>query len=91
MSIVALTHLPSPGIGAGLRTYVPGEQIDYERALAQHAEYRRLLVASGAEVIALDGNRDLPDSVFVEDAASVAVEPARGRPRYREAPAGRIG
>jgi dimethylargininase len=92
---IAITHVPSPRLEQGERTYIESTAISYERAVAQHARYREVLRACGAEVIVLDANRDLPDSVFVEDTAIVldeiavitpmGVESRRGEPPAIEA------
>ena len=48
--------------------------IDIGRARRQHAEYQRVLAQHGYEVIELPEAPELPDSVFVEDAAVVLPE-----------------
>jgi len=73
---IAITHVPSPRIDNGERTYVGQSAIDYPRALDQHARYREVLRDCGADVRLLDANRDFPDSVFVEDTAIVLDEVA---------------
>jgi dimethylargininase len=55
-------------------TYVGEQAIDLEVARRQHAGYCDALRACGAEVTVLDVNRDMPDSVFVEDTALVLDE-----------------
>ncbi len=72
--LTAITHLPSPHMQGGERTYVGVERIDYSLALEQHAAYRAALAACGAHVITLDANCELPDCAFVEDAAIVLDE-----------------
>jgi dimethylargininase len=85
--LTAITHLPSPGMERGERTYVGAASIDYARALTQHAAYCGALAACGARVLTLDANCDLPDCVFVEDAAivldEVAVLMSMGAPSRR--------
>ena len=44
------------------------------RARGQHAEYERLLVSLGCEIVRIPAAHDLPDSVFVEDIAIVLDE-----------------
>jgi dimethylargininase len=73
---VAVTHVPSPRLPEGERTYVDSAAISYERALKQHARYREALRDCGVTVQLLDVNRELPDSVFVEDTAIVLDEVA---------------
>jgi dimethylargininase len=48
--------------------------IDVGRAAAQHAAYERALVRLGCSVPRLGSGPDMPDSVFVEDAAVVLDE-----------------
>ena len=52
-------------------THLAREPIDVARAAAQHAEYEALLEELGCVVRRLPVRADLPDSVFVEDAAIV--------------------
>lgn len=88
--LVAITHLPSPNLERGERTYVGSDAIDGSLALRQHERYRDALRACGADVVTLDANRDLPDSVFVEDTAivldEVAVMMSMGAPSRRGEP-----
>jgi dimethylargininase len=92
ISILALTHLPSPSLEHGLRTHVARSLIDFDLALKQHQNYCRLLRACGAEVRILDVNRDLPDATFIEDTAvvldEVAVVASMGTPARRAELAG---
>ncbi len=74
--MLALTHLPSPKLHAGERTFVAHDVIDYERALAQHAAYCDALRACRARVVTLNVNADQPDGVFIEDTAVVLDEVA---------------
>ena len=73
-SLVAITHVPSPHLERGERTYVGADAIDGALAARQHAQYRDALRRCGADVLTLDVNRDLPDCVFVEDTAIVLDE-----------------
>lgn len=90
--LIAVTHVPSPRLQEGERTYVDETAVDYTLALRQHADYCDALRACGADVIALDVNRELPDCVFVEDTAIVldelAVMMSMGAESRREEPAG---
>ena len=82
---------PSSSLAAGERTFRAHEPIDIDAARSQHAEYRRALADCGARVITLPPLDELPDAVFVEDAAIVldevalllpmGVESRRGEPR----------
>jgi dimethylargininase len=74
--MLALAHAPSPYMDQGQRTHVERVPIDYSLAVRQHAEYCRELQRLGAAVRILDANRDLPDSVFIEDTAVVLDEVA---------------
>jgi len=90
--LIAITHVPSPNLQAGERTYVGHSPIDAALATRQHERYRDALEACGASVLTLDENRDLPDCVFVEDTAivldEVAVMMSMGaESRRREPPA----
>ena len=91
-TLVAITHVPSPNMQRGERTFVDHVAVDYELALRQHAAYRSALQRCGAEVIVLDVNRTMPDCVFVEDTAIVlrelAVMMSPGAESRRAEPAG---
>jgi dimethylargininase len=71
---VAVTREISPRIGEGERTHVDRYPIDPGRAAAQHAEYVSCLLELGCEHVSLSPEPDLPDAVFVEDAAVVLDE-----------------
>ena len=90
--MLALTHVPSPNLERCQRTYVAPTPIDCARAVEQHEAYCRMLRQCGAEVRTLDVNRDLPDSVFIEDTAvvleEVAVLASMGALSRRAEPAG---
>ena len=89
---IALTHVPSPRLVDGERTYVARDPIDFSAALREHAGYCALLGECGAQVRTLDVNRELPDSVFIEDTAivldEVAVMMSMGAASRRPEPAG---
>jgi dimethylargininase len=55
-------------------THLSREPIDYERAVREHAAYEAALAGLGCRVERLPEAPDLPDSVFVEDAAVVFDE-----------------
>ncbi|HEY2412295.1 MAG TPA: arginine deiminase family protein [Pirellulaceae bacterium] len=74
--MLALTHLPSSKLQACERTFVAHEEIDYERALTQHAAYCDALRACRVRVVTLNVNADQPDSTFIEDIAVVLDEVA---------------
>jgi len=72
--LIALTHVPSPKLEQGERTHVGRAPIDFAYALRQHGDYCGMLRRLGVEVRTLEVNRDLPDSVFIEDTALVLDE-----------------
>ena len=57
-------------------TFIERSAMSMATLQAQHAAYQRALEQAGARVIALKAISDLPDSVFVEDAAVVLDEVA---------------
>jgi dimethylargininase len=71
---IAITRRVSPAINQCELTYLAHEPINYERACAQHQQYEDALRSLGMNVITLDAEADLPDSVFVEDVALVLDE-----------------
>ena len=71
---IALTRQVSPAISQCELTHIVREPIDYERACAQHRRYEDALRSLGMEVISLEAEPELPDSVFVEDVALVLDE-----------------
>jgi dimethylargininase len=68
---IAITRPVSPSIERCELTHLAREPIDLARAEAQHAQYEALLAELGCEVRRLPLRAELPDSVFVEDAAIV--------------------
>jgi dimethylargininase len=74
--MLALTHLPSPKLHAGERTFVAHEIIDYDRALAQHVAYCDALRPCRARAVTLNVNANQPDGTFIEDTAIVLDEVA---------------
>ena len=71
---IALTRSVPPSIVDCELTPLEREPIDIVRASEQHARYERSLVALGCTIQRLPSLPDLPDSVFVEDAAVVLPE-----------------
>ncbi len=71
---IAITRRVSPAINQCELTHIEREPIDYDRARAQHKQYEDALRTLGLDVISLDAEADLPDSVFVEDVALVLDE-----------------
>jgi dimethylargininase len=70
----ALMREPSDALERCALTWLERRPIDLARARAQHAAYRSALRALGVEVRVLAAEPDLPDAVFVEDAAVVVEE-----------------
>ena len=71
---IAITRQVSSAINQCEITHIEREPIEYERARAQHKQYEYALHNLGLDVISLDAEPDLPDSVFVEDVALVLDE-----------------
>jgi dimethylargininase len=71
---IALTRAVSPSLARCELTHLAREPIDAARAAVQHAEYERCLAGLKVEVVRLPPEPDLPDSVFVEDAAVILDE-----------------
>lgn len=71
---VAITRRVSPAINRCELTHLARQPIDYARACAQHEQYEETLRSLGMEVLSLQAELDLPDSVFVEDVALVVDE-----------------
>lgn len=70
----ALTREVSRSIGNCELTHLARVPIDVAVARAQHAAYERALEDAGYDVERLPATDDMPDSVFVEDAAIVLDE-----------------
>jgi dimethylargininase len=72
--LLAVTRELSPTIQHCELVHRERQPIDLERARAQHEDYERLLQSLGCRVRRLPSNPDMPDAVFVEDAAIVLDE-----------------
>ncbi|MFL6275629.1 MAG: dimethylarginine dimethylaminohydrolase family protein [Blastocatellia bacterium] len=72
--LIALTRPVSPSINDCELTFHEQQPIDVARAAAQHHAYENALRGLGVEVVRLPAEPDLPDAVFVEDAAIVVDE-----------------
>ena len=68
---IALTRSVPPSIDRCELTHLAHEPIDHARAVEQHGAYERALLRLGCRVEPLPELPELPDSVFVEDAAVV--------------------
>lgn len=73
---IAITREVSPSLGDCELTHVARTAIDVERAGAQHRAYQRVLASLGCQVLTLEAEPAMPDSVFVEDVAIVLDEVA---------------
>ncbi len=71
---VAITREVSPQIGRCELTYQVREPINIDLARMQHHQYEECLTSLGCTVCRLPAEPELPDSVFVEDAAIVLDE-----------------
>ena len=71
---IALTRPVSASITSCELTHLDRQPIDLDLARAQHREYEKTLHALGCRVERLPEEPDLPDAVFVEDAAIVLDE-----------------
>ena len=73
---IAITREVSRSIADCELTHLARTPINVTRARAQHEHYRAALHSLGLEVVCLPEEPNLPDSVFVEDAAIVLDEVA---------------
>jgi len=71
---IAITRKVSPRMSECQPTHLRRARIDGGRAAEQHLAYEKQLEALGCEVRSLPAEAELPDSVFVEDAAVVFDE-----------------
>ena len=74
--LIAITRQVSPSINRCELTYHAKEPIDVAKAITQHEAYEECLRSLGVRVVSLAAEPDLPDAVFVEDAAIVVDEVA---------------
>ena len=75
--MIAITRAVSDAIARCELTHLERTPIDLERARAQHAAYERALeTAAHCDIVHAAPAPDLPDAVFVEDAAVVVDEVA---------------
>lgn len=70
----AITREVSPGINGCELSFPARQPIDVPRAVEQHKAYESYLRELGVQIVSLPAEPDLPDSVFVEDAALVTEE-----------------
>jgi dimethylargininase len=74
--LTAITRKVSSSLANCELSFVARQAIDLEKARAQHQAYEDLLDRLGARVVSLPEERELPDSMFVEDPAIVLDEVA---------------
>lgn len=74
--LVAVTRAISPTLADCQLTHLAREPIDVAHAVAEHASYEDSLRSLGATVVRAAPEPDLPDAVFVEDAALALDEVA---------------
>ena len=74
--LTAITRKVSSSLANCELSFIERKPIDMEKARAQHHAYEALLEKLGAKVISLPEERDMPDSMFVEDPAIVLDEVA---------------
>jgi dimethylargininase len=74
--LIALTREVSPSIVRCELTYLARAPIDVNRARAQHRAYEDALAEAGCTIVRVDDAPELPDAVFIEDAAVVLDEVA---------------
>lgn len=89
--LTAITRAVSSALVNCELSFVERKPIDMDKAKAQHHAYEALLGKLGAKVISLPEEKDLPDSMFVEDPAIVLDElailcPLGTETRRKEAP-----
>ncbi len=72
--MLALTRAVPSSLARCELTHLPRVALDVGRARAQHELYESALRALGIDVVRLPATDELPDSVFVEDAAVVVGE-----------------
>jgi dimethylargininase len=73
---IAFTRPVSASIASCELTHLDRQPIDLDLARAQHQAYEKALAALGCRIERLPEEPDLPDAVFVEDAAIVLDEMA---------------
>jgi dimethylargininase len=72
--LTAITRPVSASINRCELGYLPRREIDFQKAAAQHAGYEACLAGLGLGMVSLAAEPELPDAVFVEDAAVVVDE-----------------
>lgn len=68
---IAITRALSPEISRCELSYIERQPIDFARASKQHEAYEEMLAKHGCTIVHAPPTPDMPDGVFVEDAAIV--------------------
>jgi len=76
VTLIALTREVSPTIVSCELTHLARAPIDVGVARAQHRAYERALAEAGCAIVQVEAAPELPDAVFIEDAAVVFDEVA---------------
>ena len=76
MELIAITREVSTSVNNCQLSFHAREPIDVANAIAQHRAYQDCLAELGVRVVSLPAEPELPDAVFVEDAAVVVDEVA---------------
>ena len=89
--LTAITRAVSPALADCELSFIARQPIDMEKARAQHHAYEEALAKLGAHVVSLPAEKELPDSMFVEDPAIVLDDvaiicPLGSETRRKEAP-----
>src|SRR5213595_1565012 len=66
---LALTRPVPPSINRCELSHLDREPIDVSTAVEQHAQYERALESLGCRIEHVEGEPEMPDSVFIEDTA----------------------
>ncbi len=74
--LTAITRPVSASINQCELGFLPRREIDYSKAVEQHARYEECLAGLGLRIVRLAAEPDLPDAVFVEDTAVVVRQVA---------------
>lgn len=72
--LTAITRGVSPYMQACELTFLSRQQIDINKSVLQHRRYESCLNELGVRIVSLAADLNLPDAVFVEDAAIVLDE-----------------
>jgi dimethylargininase len=76
MQLTAITREVSPSINNCELTFHRRQPIDVAKAIDQHKAYQDCLAELGVRIVSLPAESELPDAIFVEDAAVITEEVA---------------